>query len=90
MILLQAAMAGGFYLLIILAVLFFGGMLICVRLLMRMFWQLPGKEEYVRNNSPYYKDPGNFIVSILIAAVIMFFVCNLFIIVLDWYMPSIE
>ena len=67
MVLLQAAMMGGFVLLIFLFILLIIGTPILTSLFMKAYWRLVDKKQNIIDNKPYYKEPLPFLTSIILS-----------------------
>jgi len=83
MILLQAAMAAGVFILYIGLPVFLLLMTpIILGIFMRFAWRKQGKQDYIKNKMPYYKDPLLFfpllILSIIIACIFFYLLLILF------------
>jgi hypothetical protein len=83
MILLQAEMAAGIFLFFIgLPVFLLLVTPILLGILMRFAWRRRGKQEYIKNKMPYYKDPLLFfpllILSMIIACIFFYLLLILF------------
>lgn len=83
MILLQAEVAAGMFLFYIaLPVFVLTVTPILVGIFMRIVWRRQGKQEYIKNKMPYYKDPLLFfpllILSMIIACIFFYLLLILF------------
>jgi hypothetical protein len=73
MVLLQAAMSGGFVLIIFLISFIVIFTLVMTCLLMKLFWRILKKEAYINLKKPYYKDPLPFIDNIILSSSFLVF-----------------
>lgn len=82
MIVLQAAMAAGAIFFVFLVIFLLIGVPILTRLFMKILWRVLGREDFIKDNKPYYKDPLLYfpclICSIIILVVIFYFLLLLF------------
>jgi hypothetical protein len=82
MILLQAAMAAGAILFVFLLIFLIIGVPILTGIAMKILWRILGKEDFIKNKKPYYKDPllyfPSMIGSIVILVLIFYFSLILF------------
>ena len=70
MIILQASMIFGTLFLILFGVFLLIGIPLLTRFLMKTIWRILGKEDFLKNKTPYYKDPFLYF-SILISSIIV-------------------
>ena len=84
MILLQAAIAAGMFLFYIaLPVFLLLVTPIILGILMRFAWRRRGKQEYIQNKMPYYKDPILFFPLLILSIIIACFFFYLLLILFD-------
>ncbi|HEY4788639.1 MAG TPA: hypothetical protein VIH57_21460 [Bacteroidales bacterium] len=88
MILLQAAMAAGAVLLIYLGVLLVIVVPILTGLLMRFSWRIFGKQDYIKNGIPYYKDHLLYFLCLLVSIGITLLLFYLSLILFDKLNPD--
>ncbi|MFL5810448.1 MAG: hypothetical protein ACJ749_13065 [Flavisolibacter sp.] len=88
MVLLQAAMSGGFVLIIVFGVFFIIGTPVLTRQFIRTYWKLKGKSQHFINTEPFYKDPFPFLISILLSISVLIGFCYLMIILFDALLPN--
>jgi hypothetical protein len=88
MVLLQAAMSGGFVLVIALCVFLIIGTPLLSRLFIRTYWKLKGKSRNFISNEPYYKDPFPFLVSIILSVSVLIGFLYLLIVLCDKLIPD--
>jgi hypothetical protein len=87
-ILLQAAIAAGFFLFIL-----FGAFLLIVTpklvgLLMKFIWRRQNKEDYLKNNTPYYKDPVLYFPCLILSIIILSYMFYLLLLLFDKLIPN--
>jgi uncharacterized protein involved in cysteine biosynthesis len=67
MILLQAAMLGGFVLFAFLCITLVIGTPLLTGLFMKVYWRLADKKDNIAGGKPYYKEPLPFVLSIILS-----------------------
>jgi len=80
MILLQAAIAAGFFLAIFFIIFLMIGVPLLVGTFMRWSWRVFKKVDYLRNNMPYYKDPVLFFPCLVVSIIIL--CCSFYLLIL--------
>jgi hypothetical protein len=78
MVLLQAAMLGGFMLVAVFCIFLIVGTPLLTGLFMKVYWRVADKKQYIIDNKPYYKEPLPFLVCVLLSVfAIAGFICLL-------------
>jgi formate hydrogenlyase subunit 3/multisubunit Na+/H+ antiporter MnhD subunit len=88
MILLQAAIAAGFFLILILLLFLIIGPIILTPLLMKLYWELSRNGENIKTKKTYHEDIIPFLLSIIISIIISVSLFYLFVLFLDFLFPS--
>lgn len=71
MILLQANMLFGATLLTFFGIFLLFGIPILTGISMKLIWRISGKIDYIKQNTPYYKDPFTFSLSLIYSIIIL-------------------
>ena len=88
MILLQAAMAGGFVLIILLGVFLLIGIPVLTTVLMKLYWRFAGKKENIKNGKAYYKDFIPFLSILIFSIIALLLLFYMLIILFDTIYPA--
>lgn len=88
MILLQAAMAGGFLMMVFLGLLLLAGVPILTTILMRVYRKATGKND--RAKKEFYKDIIPFISIVIFSLIALLLLFYLLVILFDSVIPSFE
>ena len=88
MILLQAAMAGGFLMMVFLGLLLLAGVPILTTILMRVYRKSTGKND--RAKKEFYKDIIPFISIVIFSLIALLLLFYLLVILFDSVIPSFE
>lgn len=81
-------MAAGLVLIVLFGAFLLIGMPLLIRVLMKFFWKIQDKKEYLKNKTPYYKDPLLFLTTIVLSLVILGYLFYLLLILFDRLYPN--
>jgi uncharacterized protein involved in cysteine biosynthesis len=87
-VLLQAAMAGGFVLFAFLCITLVIGTPLLRGLFMKVYWRLADKKDNITNDKPYYKEPVPFVLSIILSISLLIGFVYLLIVLFDRLNPN--
>ena len=88
MVLLQAAMVGGFMILIFLFIFLIIGTPILTGLFMKSYWKRTDKKQKILDDTPYYKDLLPFLASVILSIVTLVGLFCLLLILFDTLYPD--
>jgi len=83
MVLLQAAMLGGFVLFVFLCITLVIGTPLLTGLFMKVYWRFAHKKDNIADGKPYYKEPLPFVLSILLSISLLIGFVYLLIVLFD-------
>jgi hypothetical protein len=88
MILLQAAMLGGFLLFAFLCITLVTGTPLLTGLFMKVYWRFANKKDNIINGKAYYKEPIPFVLSIILSISLLIAFVYLLIVLFDKLNPD--
>jgi hypothetical protein len=69
--LIQATLLAGYVLFWVFIILVIIGTLLLTPVIMKIHWRRLGKEELIRNKTPYYKDPVFYVLALILSLLVV-------------------